>query len=406
MAAKKQIVSIFLIIGTSKTYLSEKTNLNFMNLKRFLSFLKHALMVFVVLVTFGITGCDDDDDGPTIYDGTVLQLLSDTQFKESATVSADVALDSLVKYLTIYPDLTTLLSGGSDVTLFAPSNTAFISLLATPGFPANILDINPDVIENVLRYHIVSGKMLQADLTPTGSGAGIESEFSSTNPCTGTQTVEVIKVNENGTLLTGSSNAAIEITDADNQATNGVVHVTKTVLIPPSVGASLTPILGKLSATVLLASDFSYLAAAMTKADCGVAGVTPLSAILTSTGPFTAFLPPNAVFEGTAAAMSITVDQLIANFTAAQWRNIILNHIVAGTYNKAALTNGTQLTTMLSADAKLIVTDNANAPEGKVLTTTGGTTGMGGTVGAALVVVDLAASNGVAHVVAKILFPN
>jgi len=380
-----------------------------MNLKRFLSYTKHALMALVVLVTFGITGCDDDDDGPTIYNGTVMDLISDPGFRQTPTSSPDEALDSLVKYLSIYPDLVSTLEGSAEVTLFAPSNTAFISLLATPGFPENIADINPAVIEDVLQYHIVSGKQMKADLLPTGTGAGIATNFSSTNPCTGVQTVENIKVNDNGTLLTGSSNKAIEITDPDNQATNGVVHVTKTVLIPFSVEASLTPILGKLSATVLLAADFTHLAKAIMRADCGVAGVTPISNILSGPGPYTAFLPPNQVFEGTAQAWPggpYTVDQFISALTPEQWRNILLNHIVAGTNNKAALTNGTLLTTLLHADAKLVVTDNANAPEGKVLTTTGGTTGMGGTTGAALVVVDLSASNGVAHVVAKILIPN
>ncbi|HYC86000.1 MAG TPA: fasciclin domain-containing protein, partial [Chryseosolibacter sp.] len=185
------------------------------------------------------------------------------------------------------------------------------------------------------------------------------------------------------------------------------MHITKTVLIPPTIGASLQPILGKLAAAVLLGADFTYMAAAINKADCGVSGVTPIKGYLaTDASQFTAFLVPNAVFEGTAQAMGITVTQLIANFTAAQWRNIWLNHLVAGTNNLASMTNGSQLTTLLDANAKLVVTDNANAPQGKVLTTTGGTTGMGGTIGAAIVVKDISASNGVAHVVAKILIPN
>jgi uncharacterized surface protein with fasciclin (FAS1) repeats len=191
-----------------------------------------------------------------------------------------------------------------------------------------------------------------------------------------------------------------------------VVHVTKTVLIPPSVGASLTPILGKLSAAVLLSSDFTYLAMVMSKADCGVAGVTPLSAMLSGPGPYTAFLPPNQVFEGTATAMSITVTQLIAAFSPGQWRSIILNHIVAGTNNNAALTNSLQLTTLLSADAKLTVTTGGPAgapplsPIGKYLATSGGTTTLGGTTSAPIWQADVAASNGVGHVVGKILIPN
>jgi hypothetical protein len=100
-----------------------------MNMKRLIPFMKHALLVVVVLSTLFISSCDKDDDGPTVFNGSIIGLINDTQFKQSASVSADVALDSLAKYLSIYPDLTALLSSSTEYTLFAPSNTAFVSLL-------------------------------------------------------------------------------------------------------------------------------------------------------------------------------------------------------------------------------------------------------------------------------------
>jgi uncharacterized surface protein with fasciclin (FAS1) repeats len=378
-----------------------------MNPTRFLSFFKPALAAVIVITLALISGCSTSD-GPKIYNGTIMDLIKDTQFQQATNGNADESLDSLAKYLAKYPDLVTTLSGTGPYTFYAPSNTAFVSLLATPGFPSNIIDISPDLIKGVLAYHITSGKTLKAGLTATGTGAGISTLFSKTNPCTAAQTVEVIKVNDNGTLLTGSSNAAIEIQKADNLANNGVVHVTKSVLIPPSVGEGITPNLGKLSGTILLAANFTTLAKAMTKADCGVPGVVPISVMLQGAGPYTTFLPPNAVFEGTAAAKSITVDQLIAAYTAEQWRKIILNHIVSGTKNKATLTAGTQLTTLLDL-GKLTVSDaaiSASTPTGKVLTTSGTATGLGGPTNSPILVADVAASNGVAHVVGKILIPN
>jgi transforming growth factor-beta-induced protein len=381
-----------------------------MNMKRLIPFMKHALLVVVVLSTLFISSCDKDDDGPTVYNGSVLSLINDNQYKQATTGNPDNALDSLAKYLAKYPDLVTLLDGSGEFTVFAPSNTAFGSLIATVGVPLE--SISPQVIESVLKYHIVEGKVLKSALTPTGSaGAGTNTLFSSTNPCTGAQTVQVIKVNDNGTLLTGASNKAIEFQKEDNRATNGVVHIVKSVMVPPSIGDMLLPMLGKLSAVVLLGKDFSYLARVITKADCGVSGVTPLAAMLTDVGPFTAFLPPNAVFVGTANAWpggAKTVDQLIETFTAAQWRNILLNHIVSGTYNLASLTNATELTTSLSG-GKLTVTDVAvstNTPKGKILGTSGASTSLGGTQQAPIMVSDIATSNGVGHVVGKILFPN
>jgi uncharacterized surface protein with fasciclin (FAS1) repeats len=300
--------------------------------------------------------------------------------------------------------------------LFAPSNTAFINLLATPGFPSNIEDINPAVIKGVLAYHIVSGKTLKAGLTPTGNGAGINTLYSNTNACTGVSTVEVIKVNDTGgTLLTGSTNTAIEIQKADVLATNGVVHITKTVLIPPSVGASLTPILGTLAGTVLLANDFSVLAKFITKADCGITDEsTPLANILANPdGSYTAFLPPNPVFEATAVAVlgeGKTSNDLLATFTAAQIRQIILNHLVGSLNEIADLTADTQLTTLLTTNLNVsTTTPSTDVPTGILLTTSGGTTGIlggGGTSNAPILIGDIAASNGVAHVVGKILIPN
>src|SRR5687767_1017401 len=108
-----------------------------MNLKRFLNFMKRALLLVVVLTSVSITSCDDDDDGPTVFNGSVYDLITSDQFQQSASVPADKALDSLVKYLDIYPDLVAALETSTEVTLFAPSNQAFINLLTnTPGFPS------------------------------------------------------------------------------------------------------------------------------------------------------------------------------------------------------------------------------------------------------------------------------
>ncbi|MGE0772933.1 MAG: fasciclin domain-containing protein [Cyclobacteriaceae bacterium] len=385
-----------------------------MNLKFLKSLLRYTIAAVVVGFFVVLNGCDDDD-GPTIFNGTVVELIQSDEFKQATNGDATKSLDSLVKYLSLNPDLVALVGTSPEVTLFAPSNTAFVNLLATPGFPSNIADINPDIIKGVLAYHVVSSKALSGDVT---AGASFVTNYKSTNACTGVQTDQAIEVNTNGTLKTGSTNQDIDIVVADKQAANGVVHVVESVMIPPATGASLTPILGKLAATVLLGADFTILARFMTKADCGVSGVTPLSNVLAGpdTSPLTAFLPPNVVFEGTAAEAGVTVDQLLASFSAAQCRQIILNHVVSGSVARSALTNGAQLTTLLDAAAKLNVTviPSANCTPGAsatnpyctIFSTSGGSTSLGGTTQAPLLVPDIAHSNGVGHVVGKILIPN
>ena len=362
-----------------------------MNLTRFLSFTRYTLLAVVVFTMAIISGCDSGDDGPSTFNGTTLEMIQDARFKQSATVGSDIALDSLVKYLTIYPELTTILSG-TEHTLFAPSNDAFISLLATPGFPADIRQISPDLIKGVLSYHIVASKKLKKDLT---TGIVLTSLFTDPLSPASAQTMEV---NANGTLKTGSTDAEIEIKKADNLATNGVVHVVEKVMIPPSTGAVLTPILGTLAGTILLGKDFTLLARLIARADAGYTenpstGALKISSHLArpvSTSPVfngaTFFATPNAVFEA-AAGGAANANAFIDSFTtgsAGTARAVLLNHYVPAKYSVDAASGSTQFSngatlTPLSGAGKTITvltgqTISAQNPYGVVLSNTPATT--------------------------------
>jgi uncharacterized surface protein with fasciclin (FAS1) repeats len=303
-----------------------------MNVKRFLSFMTRALMAVALLLTLGVAGCDDDDDGPSVYNGTVLELLADARFKESASVSEDVALDSLNKYLSLNPSLTAVLQASPEVTLFAPSNTAFKSLLATPGFPANIADINPEIIAGVLAYHIVTSTNTKSELTEN-------TELTTIYPAATAQ--DKIIVNADGTLKTGSSNQSIVITSEDNLATNGVVHVVGSVMIPQSVGATLTPILGTMAGTLLLGADFTFLADIIAKADAGFSETATDKKVATllanPSASATFFATPDAVFS------QIGGDAFVGTLTAATARALLLNHYISGKYVVTASAAGTTI---------------------------------------------------------------
>lgn len=323
-----------------------------MDMKPFITFKKYTLLVAVVFfASIAMISCDDDEEGgPVTFDGTIAELIGDDQYKQAVNNDPLKSFDSLYKYLTIYPDLVAVADGTTPITLFAPNNTAFVNLLATPGFPANIADINPNVIKGVLSYHVVVDELRKAELVPTGTGAGFPTAFAQPDNCnpTAAGTVQVIKVNTDGTLLTGSTNAAIDITTADLVASNGVVHIVESVMIPPSVGASLTPILGKLSGTVLLGSDFTYLASLITYADCGFTGpaTEKIAAILSGPGPYTAFLPANAYFTTPVAsggAGYTSPSQAIAALggTPAAVRAVLLNHVITtGSFTATQLATG------------------------------------------------------------------
>lgn len=329
-----------------------------MNLTRFLSYMRHALMIVAMLTIVGISGCDDDDDkGPAVYDGTTLELLSDDKYKQASGADPSVALDSLVKYLSIYPSLTAKLSGTAEYTLFAPSNSAFIGLLGIPNFPQDIRLISPAVVENVLTYHLVEGKKLKASLTP---GLVLSSEF--TDPLS-PAAPQAITVNANGTLIAApnSANIDIDIVEADIQTSNGVVHITESVMIPPSTGAVLTPILGTMAATVLLGKDFTNLAKIIMAADAGFTeNASTLTfkvstwlamPIATTEAPtanikgFTFFAPPNAISATTTVLTEATANAIIGS--PDKGRSFLLNHLVTGgqyTVSDPPTTNPNEIT--------------------------------------------------------------
>lgn len=261
---------------------------------------------------------DDEDPAPT---QTVWGIVQNTE-----------GLDSLAKYIEFY-GLDDALNVTPNITLFAPNNDAFDGLLATPGFPSEITSINPDIIRFVLSYHVVAQVINSSDLA-----AGNEYSTLITNTVNNPE--DVIIVNSDGsTLLTGATNSAIAIVGADNQATNGVVHVTSSVLVPQSIGNTLTPILGTNAGTLLLGAPFSILASGIQKADVYAAGASlpTLTSILSGSAIHTVFAPTNDTFD----AASITVD----TFTGEEWYGIIANHAVLEDIAPGDITNGLMKTT-------------------------------------------------------------
>jgi len=380
------------------------------------SILRYTAVLMLVASLFVVSGCKDDDDDakPTM---TLSELLASDTYKQSASVTADVALDSTLKYINKYDELKALVSGSTEYTLFAPSNTAFISLTALPGL-SNINKVNPDLIKGVLLYHFVASAKLKADLT---SGTSLNTLYTDAT----SSTVQTIVVNADGTLKTGSSNPSIVITKEDVKATNGVMHITGTVLIPPSVGAVLVPILGKIAGTVLLGKDFTLLARLIARADAGytedaATGKLKVSSWLarptSTTAPTfdgaTFFATPNAVFEAAASGLGVTATAFIDSFTTGATgtaRAVLLNHYVIGKYvvtataGSTTLTNGATLTP-LNGDTKKITiltgqTVSAQNPYGVVLSNTPGTAASFRPI----VSKDLAHSNGIIQVFGGIL---
>lgn len=155
------------------------------------------------------------------------KAMEETTEQTSVGTIVDVAsgagnFSTLVAAVTA-ADLAETLSGEGPFTVFAPTDDAFAAL------PAGVLDAlllpeNKELLARILTYHVVSGKVMAADVTD-GDVATVKG-----------QTVKL------GTAGGVTVNGATVIS-ADVAASNGVIHAIDQVILPPDV--DVTPFVKK-----------------------------------------------------------------------------------------------------------------------------------------------------------------
>ncbi|MBJ7243718.1 MAG: fasciclin domain-containing protein [Solirubrobacteraceae bacterium] len=122
--------------------------------------------------------------------------------------------------------------------------------------------------------------------------------------------------------------------------------------------------------------DLSTLVAALTAAD--------LVTTLEGTGPYTVFAPTDAAF----ADIQSTVDTLLEPDNKTDLQQVLTYHVVPGTYTAADLTDGQKLKTVEGQDLTVSITDGVVKVNDATVEAT-----------------DITASNGVVHVINKVLVP-
>ncbi|ADT68607.1 fasciclin [Pseudoalteromonas sp. S3260] len=106
------------------------------------------------------------------------------------------------------------LKGDGPFTVFAPTDEAFAKLPA--GTVENLLKSeNKDKLTAILTYHVVSGKVMAADVVKLDSATTVQG-----------QSVNV--TTNDGSVMINNANVVM----ADVKASNGVIHVIDTVLLP------------------------------------------------------------------------------------------------------------------------------------------------------------------------------
>jgi uncharacterized surface protein with fasciclin (FAS1) repeats len=161
------------------------------------------LMVFAAVESFSMGPKEEAKESPAME-------MEKADIVEIA--SSDGRFTTLVAALGA-ADLAETLQGEGPFTVFAPTDDAFAKL--PEGTVEALLGDIPS-LTNILLYHVVSGKVLAADVLGLSEAEAVSGELIN------------IRVEDGKVLLNGSSQVII----TDIEASNGVIHVIDTVILP------------------------------------------------------------------------------------------------------------------------------------------------------------------------------
>eukprot|EP00038_Savillea_parva_P005563 m.159075 g.159075 ORF g.159075 m.159075 type:complete len:330 (-) comp11738_c0_seq1:148-1137(-) len=293
-------------------------------------------------------------------------------------------LSTLVKALSA-ADLVAALSGPGPFTVFAPTNDAFAQL------PPAVLEYllkpeNKQELVALLTYHVVPGaavysrELYNDEKIKTLEGQNITAHVLKHGIFDKRISIEDLE---------GTGKYA-DVIKADNVASNGIVHIIDRVLIPgrinPNPPSPPGPEPGNKTIVDIAVSvpDLSTLVAAVKAAD--------LVSTLSSPGPFTVFAPTNEAFNALPPGV---LEHLLRPENKNLLVKVLTFHVVAGNVQAQDLRNDEVITTV--EKEKLLV----HLLGGKVYIQDS----FEDRHYAQVTEANVEASNGVVHVIDKVLIP-
>ncbi|MDH3754256.1 MAG: fasciclin domain-containing protein [Acidimicrobiia bacterium] len=185
------------------------------------------LLAALLAVSLIAAACGDDDTSDAVSSGEAAEETSDetdqpTEAEEPGTV-VDVAVAN-GSFTTLVAavqaaGLVDTLSGEGPFTVLAPTDDAFAAALDALGLTADELFADTELLTSVLTYHVIPGEVpssqvvtLDGQAVTTVNGADV-----------------TITVDGDTVMVNDATVAAVDVA-----ASNGVIHVIDTVLLPPS----------------------------------------------------------------------------------------------------------------------------------------------------------------------------
>ena len=268
-------------------------------------------------------------------------------------------------------NLTTALKGEGPFTVFAPSDAAFTAA------GISLDDFDADTLANILTYHVVSGKVMSTDLSNGMRATALNGG------------ILAFSISEGNVSVNGA-----KVVLADVPVSNGVIHVIDKVMIPPAGEICYDPVshtvdVSKTADTCdkswIPSVDIPTTAAATTVHTSLVAALEKanLTTTLRGQGPFTVFAPTDEAFT----AAGINLDDYDTDEKISALADILLMHVVSGKVMSSDLTDGMEATALSGDKLSFMIGDTVSVND------------------ATVIIADVPVSNGVIHVIDKVLMP-
>lgn len=269
-------------------------------------------------------------------------------------------------------ELVDALKAEGPYTVFAPTDDAFAALLEATEMSAEDL-LAVENLSDILLYHVVEGEF--------NAAAVIELVGDADYVLVDTLAGIPVKVSvDMGNVYINESMVSLP----DVEASNGVIHVVDSVIMPPS--KTITDIVVE-TAGMEEGAEFTTLLAAVSQAE--------LAETLAGEGPFTVFAPTDTAFAAALEALNITAEDLLAS---EDLTGILLYHVVGG---EEALYSNDVAAALAEAGEEGLMVETLN---GASFTVTSDDEGIY-VDGAKIIVTDILASNGVIHVIDAVILP-
>lgn len=264
------------------------------------------------------------------------------------TASENDDFTTLVQAITA-ANLDTILSNESkDFTVFAPTDEAFDKLDDT--FLTNLIENDTDNLTNILKYHVLSGEVMADDLSDGMRTETIQGKFID------------ISIEDESVYI----NEAM-VTTTDIECSNGVIHVIDTVLRPKN----------NIVETASEFNDFTLLVDAVVAAGLD-------TTLGDESMQYTVFAPTDEAFN----ELNTTYLNNLLNNDTTNLTKILTYHVVPGVVYSTNLSDNMTIETVEGSEITIQIMDQSVYIDDAMVN-----------------LADIECSNGVIHVINKVITP-